>query len=71
MLEHLSAGTNTIISNCINLKTFKDMKKKSFWGAFVFKALTVNTYLELSEYLFDTTSFFIEYECGNPVFTES
>lgn len=38
MLEHLSAGTNTIISNCINLKTFKDMKKKSFWGAFVFKS---------------------------------
>ena len=45
MLEHLSAGTNTIISNCINLKN-------DFWRAFVLKAFCLNTYLEFNVFLY-------------------
>lgn len=38
MLEHLSAGTNTIISNCINLKNVQRYEEKSFLESFCFKS---------------------------------
>lgn len=53
MLEHLSAGTNTIISNCINLKNVQRYEEKNhFWRAFVLKAFCLNTYLEFNVFLY-------------------
>ena len=53
MLEHLSAGTNTIISNCINLKNVQRYEEKIISGElFVLKAFCLNTYLEFNVFLY-------------------